>query len=1716
MRTVTAAQSTVLSGTTYRVSARVWVKDAWGVFQNLSALAGRDWLSEVSWDDDVDQSVSQCTVQLWRESYAQSLSPMKKSSPLNQNAQGVFGPLLDMGREMKLEVATTAVGVDPAATDWQLVFHGDVDEVDWGRGESRVTLVARDLGARLLDRYIETERAYPAADQARDANGAVAVEAVMQRILDDNLGAGAVTLWVPASPGWMIKDFKQEKDSVLEALRKLAQQFGWDLRYRWDAGTSSFRLKLFAPQRTRVVNVPTDPANTAPDWTFGPSRYLDVSTLRLARAGIRNYIRVQYLDRSTTPSQLRTSDAYDPDSMAKYGRRFMELQEDTEKSAIDTPAEAAQLAQSVLSDLADPRAEQEVEMHFFWPAELGDYYLFQANGVHYDQDQVGAVVAVKHQITREQQRTTINTRGRAAGAYRDWLRREIRVAGTQDDPEVGYRVEVLENAAGTTGTLRLTLTDPGALVQSVGFYVAAGPAARTGPSPADRTPSAGVYEKDVTLHEQHTSIIEPVITLKSGRVIQPGAETFDQGATPVVLSLSGEVNDAGAVVATARGDSDTQSFRIALRKDRMPTTAEVRAAAVYPGGGTAAREVVTTLPGTLAPGEIAYLGALAYADTGGLTLESVLATTQTKRSDRVPPSLSPRSVLNTARDAADLYVVLESLTAEQVRLHVKDEATGTTWSLVTGQTDTTPLFVASGTEIGINHWFYSGTGSTAKKLAAFPLVRDQVTRVLFQAEGKNLGAKSTWVPLTLNVKEQPWLESVDVVWDEGTDTLTMRGIGGAFTRSARIEFADNEGFTGTTLSGSSVAASDGGSFYATRTLAAAERGKTWHARITPFNGALVSGATSGTGGVPQRDSVQVPASESGGIERPTAAIVYVSETISAFTLEYQGTLGAGGTGPLQYRTRTNTEGTNGTWSAWTALPTPFPQQVVTRLGRLNRVVTLQVQDAAGRTATDTFLVPARFGGVDPTDGGVIFDQPYSGRPSTDTPAYGHEGRRRVDTVYDTDGGIGYNVTIRDPDLGAGQYRSIRDTAKRAQTGLAAVDAAGNGGEIARNAPLARLAPVLLDISSTTGRIATVGGARAEQIPSGLSGAQLSPNPDFLNGLTGYYVYNNSGGTHVQLFHETDVTAPNTSGKRMRVGVSGTNTSPGNGGFTLSLLPTDGAVAPGYYRRGAEIVFTIRAWIPSGLTILFASNAVGNEAVQTWLSSQTGTSAWATYTFRLKVGTTGTFNTTGFFWVSGGTPPFEWYVAMVDAIDVSAQSTVFAGSNLRASSGVRLGDADIVTSQGTAADTSSVGGRAAGTVRDEAMEGNRKSNYVMPYGDGLLRENLQVNDPGVTWRNLTDVGRRSQAGLTYANLDGTGGEIAKVAPLARLSPVLPAIHASTGLLNRAIATHDGGRIASEQAVTDFGNLIYNPSFEVDANGDGVGDGWTPHFEGGGGAYSLVQGIHGSYAQSQTPSDGVSCAPFRIRAGERYRFGVTVGNPSGTEQNGFYFRVLWYGDTNDFSRGGAMQFTDLVTGDQAVLNISGWTDFSGVLEAPSGARFCRVTFYTWSPRTVVLYFDRAYAQSEDAFEGRRHVETLSDSDRLLKSGVLQYDGAREVKLAQFAQAGVVQDGTTISFNPPFQSVPAVMFGPGQVTYDPALGSVRQRTVAEAVGLTPSGFTARIKVRQADPVLTTNTLSPSSGICTKNSATEAYDDVYVFNYSVSINSYTTSSGTTLREPI
>lgn len=168
------------------------------------------------------------------------------------------------------------------------------------------------------------------------------------------------------------------------------------------------------------------------------------------------------------------------------------------------------------------------------------------------------------------------------------------------------------------------------------------------------------------------------------------------------------------------------------------------------------------------------------------------------------------------------------------------------------------------------------------------------------------------------------------------------------------------------------------------------------------------------------------------------------------------------------------------------------------------------------------------------------------------------------------------------------------------------------------------------------------------IASYMRGKMLYRDPTFSSGNNGTNVYNNSGGGTVTVVRTSGVSGnPNNSGYCLKIDNTGA-ASPGLGGFYFGTQT----------RAGAVLVTRIIANIPIGYSINWASNAYGSGGSLKWLTSQLGTGTWTEYVCVVTCGTSGTFSSTNFFYLTGsGT--VTWYVAyatVFDTTDVDATPT----------------------------------------------------------------------------------------------------------------------------------------------------------------------------------------------------------------------------------------------------------------------------------------------------------------------------------------------------------------------------------------------------------------------------------------------------------------------------
>ena len=477
MIALTAAQQAVFDSRQQGARWRVQVKDASGNWRDLTTWPGFNACVDAEVSTDVDADIWKATIHLRRAVEKASLAGMMEASPLNRAFAypGTYAALLQPGREVKVDVAY--IGADDAPDTWLCIFHGEMDDPD--DSGPHIALECRDLGCRLQTKLIEVERVYgigpttagvrvfragetyaagelvtpsspnghyysasaglagseptwPTGGGSTVVSGAVtftqagaaaandiALQTAIQALLDDNFGAGVVTLYTPVSPAWNVTQWLQSRVTVMAAIKQLAETRGWNCRYKYDSGTSTWRLTLYGPDRAKV----------AVDQTFAPGRVIKTTQAKRSRIRVRNGIRQYFFDSTDLDAngdpKLKSVYVEDTASQAEWGDQYMEGSEE-EGGHINTPTEASTYVNAMLADLKDPELGLGVELQLYPFVEPGvDLYRFTADGLRFSTDKDLALYSVTHSL-KQKLRTNIVCTGRPCSGVRRHLRKEVR------------------------------------------------------------------------------------------------------------------------------------------------------------------------------------------------------------------------------------------------------------------------------------------------------------------------------------------------------------------------------------------------------------------------------------------------------------------------------------------------------------------------------------------------------------------------------------------------------------------------------------------------------------------------------------------------------------------------------------------------------------------------------------------------------------------------------------------------------------------------------------------------------------------------------------------------------------------------------------------------------------------------------------------------------------------------------------------------------------------------------------------------------------------------------------------------------------------------------------------------------------------------------------------------------------------------------------------
>lgn len=274
-------------------------------------------------------------------------------------------------------------------------------------------------------------------------------------------------------------------------------------------------------------------------------------------------------------------------------------------------------------------------------------------------------------------------------------------------------------------------------------------------------------------------------------------------------------------------------------------------------------------------------------------------------------------------------------------------------------------------------------------------------------------------------------------------------------------------------------------------------------------------------------------------------------------------------------------------------------------------------------------------------------------------------------------------------------------------------------------------------SNSTVRIIGTHGATGATGAAGTPGIDFSQgkmlftDPMFASGVNSTKKYANSGSSYLTWIRSAKSSDNPMTGTSYEMVCTSTGAvSPANGGFSWGHAS----------RANAIFIYRIIAKIPIGRSLVWASNSTGSGSSSKWLTSSAGTGKFTEYLFRMECGSSGTFSSTGYFYVNGtaGTSesPLTWYVAYATCFDMTNVS-------------------DVTTAQDTAEDAAKVATNYMNFDDDGLIIGDLTA--------GTLGANILIDRDSIDFRNGdTILGKYSKNNISLgldvpsATIDFCGG------------------------------------------------------------------------------------------------------------------------------------------------------------------------------------------------------------------------------------------------------------------------------------------------------------------------------------------------------------------------
>lgn len=243
--------------------ARVLVENQDRQWVDLSSLYGKNWIRSAESRVSADDPVKTASFSLHRRmGETLDLSPLNESSILNYDATETFEAMLELRRRVLIEVATVPAEHRIQDCDYRAYFEGYVDDIEWGADSIEVACL--DNMTILKDLFQLDPRAYDYLSENTLA------ETHMQTLIEDNvptlllgvstlkfsfLGGYTPMIYTPASTGWFLRWDDTPSGNVDALITSVADQIGWDLRWKFYEPWQQDRLTFFEPPRDLELEI---------------------------------------------------------------------------------------------------------------------------------------------------------------------------------------------------------------------------------------------------------------------------------------------------------------------------------------------------------------------------------------------------------------------------------------------------------------------------------------------------------------------------------------------------------------------------------------------------------------------------------------------------------------------------------------------------------------------------------------------------------------------------------------------------------------------------------------------------------------------------------------------------------------------------------------------------------------------------------------------------------------------------------------------------------------------------------------------------------------------------------------------------------------------------------------------------------------------------------------------------------------------------------------------------------------------------------------------------------------------------------------------------------------------------------------------------------------------------------------------------------------------